>query len=135
MAAAYAAEGLDASVVAFIDDVAAVMAAASLVVCRAGAMTVAELGVLGRPALYVPLPTAADDHQRRNAEAMTARGAARWIAQSELTPDRLAAEMGALLADPEALTAMGAAAWESARPDAAGVIADELLGLAGWGEG
>lgn len=135
VAAAYAAEGLDAAVVAFIDDVAAVMAAASLVVCRAGAMTVAELGVLGRPALYVPLPTAADDHQRRNAEAMTARGAARWIAQSALTPDRLAAEMGALLADPEALTAMGAAAWESARPDAAGVIADELLGLAGWGEG
>ncbi len=133
--AAYAREGIEAEVVAFIDDVAAVMARASLVVCRAGAMTVAELGVLGRPALYVPLPTAADDHQRRNAEAMTARGAARWVAQAALTPETLAAEMGALLGAPEVLQAMGAAAWESARPDAAGVIADELLGIAGWGEG
>ncbi|MBK6534462.1 MAG: hypothetical protein IPF99_34340 [Deltaproteobacteria bacterium] len=56
-------------------------------------MTVAELGVIGRPAVYIPLPTAADDHQRKNAEAMAARGAAKWIAQGELTPERLAAEM------------------------------------------
>ncbi len=123
--------GVDAEVVAFIDDVAAVMARASLVVCRAGAMTVAELGVLGRPAIYVPLPTAADDHQRRNAEAMTARGAARWIPQSELTSERLADEILATVANPAALTTMGAAAWQSARPDAAGVIADDLLALAG----
>jgi UDP-N-acetylglucosamine--N-acetylmuramyl-(pentapeptide) pyrophosphoryl-undecaprenol N-acetylglucosamine transferase len=100
-------------------------------------MTVAELGVLGRPALYVPLPTAADDHQRRNAEAMTARGAARWIAQSDLTADApRRRDAGALLGDPEAPHAPWASqAWESARPDAAGTIADELLDLAGWGEG
>ena len=116
---------------AFIDDVATVMAQASLVVCRAGAMTVAELGVLGRPAVYIPLPTAADDHQRKNAEAMAARGAAKWIAQRELTPERLAAVMGAALRDGDGLQAMGAAAWASARPDAAGVIADGLLALAG----
>ena len=61
--------------------------------------------------------------------------AARWVAQAALTPEGLATEMGALLGAPDALQAMGAAAWESARPDAAGVIADELLGLAGWGEG
>lgn len=131
VAAAYAALGVEAEVVAFIDDVATVMADASLVVCRAGAMTVAELGVLGRPAVYIPLPTAADDHQRKNAEAMTARGASRWIAQSALTPETLADEMGRVLRDGEALQAMGAAAWASARPDAAGVIADGLLGLAG----
>jgi len=126
----YRARGLDATVTAFIDDVAAVMDRASLVVCRAGAMTVAELGVLGRPALYIPLPTAADDHQRRNAEAMTARGAARWVAQGELSASRLADEIAAVLGDPEALQVMGANAWQSARPDAAGVIADELIALA-----
>lgn len=131
VAAAYAARGEAAEVVAFIEDVATVMAQSSLVVCRAGAMTVAELGVLGRPAVYIPLPTAADDHQRKNAEAMAARGAAKWIAQGELTPERLAAEMGAVLRDGDALQAMGAAAWASARPDAAGVIADGLLALAG----
>ena len=130
VAADYAARGLDADVTPFIDDVAAVMASSSLVVCRAGAMTVAELGVLGRPAIYVPLPTAADDHQTRNAEAMAARGAARWIAQRELTADRLAAEIRAVVADSSALAAMGAAAWSSARADAAGVIADALLALA-----
>lgn len=132
VAARYAALGLDADAVAFIDDVASVMERASLVVCRAGAMTVAELGILGRPAIYIPLPTAADDHQRRNAEAMTARGAARWIAQRELTPERLAAEVSAVLSDPERLRDMGLKAWETAHPDAAGTIADALLDLAGW---
>lgn len=131
VAAAYAARGEAAEVVAFIEDVATVMAESSLVVCRAGAMTVAELGVLGRPAVYIPLPTAADDHQRKNAEAMAARGAARWVAQRALTPEGLAAEMDAVLRDAEGLQAMGAAAWASARPDAAGVIADGLLALAG----
>jgi UDP-N-acetylglucosamine--N-acetylmuramyl-(pentapeptide) pyrophosphoryl-undecaprenol N-acetylglucosamine transferase len=131
VAAAYAARGEAAEVVAFIDDVATVMAESSLVVCRAGAMTVAELGVLGRPAVYIPLPTAADDHQRKNAEAMAARGAARWVAQPALTAERLAEEIGAALRDGDALQAMGAAAWSSARPDAAGVIADALLALAG----
>lgn len=129
--ARYAALGVEAEVLGFIDDVAAAMERASLLVCRAGAMTVAELGVLGRPALYIPLPTAADDHQRKNAEAMSARGAARWIAQSALTPETLGDEMGRVLRDGDALQAMGAAAWASARPDAAGVIADGLLGLAG----
>ncbi len=127
--AEYARLGVEADVVAFIDDVAAAMERASLLVCRAGAMTVAELGVIGRAAIYVPLPTAADDHQRKNAEAMAAKGAATWIAQGELTPARLADEIERVLASPEALRAMGARAWETARPDAAGVIADELIAL------
>lgn len=131
VAAEYERRGLDAEVVAFIDDVASVLEQSSLVICRAGAMTVAELGVLGRPAIFVPLPTAADDHQRRNAEAMAARGAARWIAQSELTPSRLADEVEAVLGSRDALEAMSRAAWENARPDAAGEIADGLLELAG----
>lgn len=132
VAARYAALGLEAEVTAFIDDVASVMERASLVVCRAGAMTVAELGILGRPAIYVPLPTAADDHQRRNAEAMTARGAARWIPQPELTASRLAEEIAAVLGDPQRLREMGLKAWETAHPDAAGTIADAILDLAGW---
>ncbi|MBL8601240.1 MAG: undecaprenyldiphospho-muramoylpentapeptide beta-N-acetylglucosaminyltransferase [Myxococcales bacterium] len=132
VAAAYAARGLDVEVRAFIDDVASVMEAASLVICRAGAMTVAELGVLGKPAIYIPLPTAADDHQRKNAEAMEARGAARCLAQSALTAERLAEMAAEIIGDTEKLRAMGDAAWRSARPDAAGVIADELLTLSGW---
>jgi UDP-N-acetylglucosamine--N-acetylmuramyl-(pentapeptide) pyrophosphoryl-undecaprenol N-acetylglucosamine transferase len=111
------------------------MAQASLVVCRAGAMTVAEVGVLGRPALYIPLPTAADDHQRRNAEAQAEAGAARWLAQASATPERLADTLAELFSDREALRVMGAAAWQGARPDAAGVIADELLALARPGAG
>jgi len=129
VAADYARRDVTAHVVAFIDDVASAMEKSSLLVCRAGAMTVAELGVIGRPAVYIPLPTAADDHQRKNAEAMTAKGAARWIAQSELTAGRLADELFALLADRAALQLMGRRAWETARPDAAGTIADELLAL------
>jgi UDP-N-acetylglucosamine--N-acetylmuramyl-(pentapeptide) pyrophosphoryl-undecaprenol N-acetylglucosamine transferase len=116
----YARLGVEGNVVAFIDDVAAAMERASLLVCRAGAMTVAELGVIGRPAIYI---------QRKNAEAMSAKGASSWIAQSELTPARLADEIAKVLDDPEALRAMGARAWETARPDAAGVIADELIAL------
>jgi UDP-N-acetylglucosamine--N-acetylmuramyl-(pentapeptide) pyrophosphoryl-undecaprenol N-acetylglucosamine transferase len=128
----YAARAIDAvEVTAFIDDVADVMAQASLVVCRAGAMTVAELGVIGRPCVYIPLPTAADDHQRKNAEAMTARGAARWIPQGELSAARVADACAEILGDPELRERMGAAAWRSARPDAAGVIADALMVLAG----
>lgn len=132
VAARYAELGVEAEVVGFIEDVAAVMERASLVVCRAGAMTLAEIGVLGRPAIYVPLPTAADDHQRRNAEAMTERGAARWIAQSELSAEGLAREMRALLTDHNRLRDMGIKAWETAHPDAAGTIADALLDLASW---
>ncbi len=130
VAAEYARRGIDAEVVAFIDDVALAMERASLVVCRAGAMTVAELGVIGRPAIYVPLPTAADDHQRKNAEAMTAAGAARWIAQPDLTPARLADEVAAVLATRDVRESMSRRAWEAARPDAAGTIADELMAIA-----
>jgi UDP-N-acetylglucosamine--N-acetylmuramyl-(pentapeptide) pyrophosphoryl-undecaprenol N-acetylglucosamine transferase len=128
--AAYKALNVEANVVSFIDDIAEAMERASLVVCRAGAMTVAELGVIGRPAIYIPLPTAADDHQRKNAESMSAIGAARCVLQQDLTPERLANEMASVLSSPDTLRTMAMRAWETARPDAAGVIADELIALA-----
>jgi UDP-N-acetylglucosamine:LPS N-acetylglucosamine transferase len=101
-----------------------VLAAADLVLARAGATTVAELAVIGLPSVLVPLPIATADHQTANARALVDRGAARLVPDAELDPDRLAAELGPLLADPTALAAMGAAAHEVGRPDAAERVAD-----------
>lgn len=119
----------DVEVTAFIDDVASAMASADLVVCRAGAGTVSELCVIGRPAIYVPLPTAADDHQRKNAEAVSARGAGECLLQKDLTPESLAARVGALLDDRDALRAMGERAKEAGSPRAADLVADEILSV------
>lgn len=119
----------EVEVTAFIDDVASAMASADLVVCRSGAGTVSELCVIGRPAIYVPLPTAADDHQRKNAEAVTARGAGECLLQKDLTPDALAARIAALLSDRDALRAMGARALAAGSPRAADLVADEILSV------
>jgi UDP-N-acetylglucosamine--N-acetylmuramyl-(pentapeptide) pyrophosphoryl-undecaprenol N-acetylglucosamine transferase len=100
------------------------------VVSRAGSTTLAELAATGRPSILVPLPTATDDHQRQNALAVAAHGAARIIEQRELDGDRLAAEVLALGGDSGLLRSMGQAAGELARPDAARVIVDEVLALA-----
>jgi undecaprenyldiphospho-muramoylpentapeptide beta-N-acetylglucosaminyltransferase len=106
------------------DDMPTVLAAADLVLARAGATTVAELAVIGLPSVLVPLPIATADHQTANARALVDRGAARLVPDAALDPDRLAAELGPLLADPAALAAMGAAAHEVGRPDAAERVAD-----------
>jgi UDP-N-acetylglucosamine--N-acetylmuramyl-(pentapeptide) pyrophosphoryl-undecaprenol N-acetylglucosamine transferase len=106
-------------------------AAADLVVCRAGATTIAELTAAGRPALLVPLPTAADDHQRRNAEVLAAGGAAEIVEQRILTGALLAERIAALIGDPARLAAMSAAARRMSRPNAAGVIVDKGLSLVG----
>jgi len=106
------------------------MKSADLVVCRAGATTLAELTAAGRPSILIPLPTATDDHQRRNAEALVAQGAARMIEQRELSGDRLAAEITALAADAGARLDMSRRARSMARPDAAQVIVDKVLELA-----
>jgi UDP-N-acetylglucosamine--N-acetylmuramyl-(pentapeptide) pyrophosphoryl-undecaprenol N-acetylglucosamine transferase len=127
VARAYAERGQQAEVVAYIDDVAAAMARADLVVCRAGAGTVAELCVLGRPALFIPLPTAADDHQRKNAEAVAARGAGECLAQQDLTEAVLAARLEALLGSRATLRAMEERARQLGRPDAADRVAEDLL--------
>jgi UDP-N-acetylglucosamine--N-acetylmuramyl-(pentapeptide) pyrophosphoryl-undecaprenol N-acetylglucosamine transferase len=98
--------------------------AADLVVSRAGAMTLAELAALGRPAVLVPLPGAPADHQRRNAEAMARAGAAVVLADEDCTPARLAAVVTRLLDDPRRRAEMGAAAARLARLDATERVAE-----------
>jgi UDP-N-acetylglucosamine--N-acetylmuramyl-(pentapeptide) pyrophosphoryl-undecaprenol N-acetylglucosamine transferase len=123
--------GLEARVEPFLFAMDREMKAADLVVCRAGATTVAELTAIGRPSILVPLPTATDDHQRRNALALVREGAGLMIEQRELSGDRLAADLIALAADRERRGRMADAARRLARPDAARVIVDRVLTLAG----
>jgi UDP-N-acetylglucosamine--N-acetylmuramyl-(pentapeptide) pyrophosphoryl-undecaprenol N-acetylglucosamine transferase len=115
---------LSADVRPFLDDMPAQLAAADLVVCRAGATTLAELAAAGRPAILVPFPHAADDHQRANAEAVRDAGAARVIEDRDLHGARCATEINALAGDPSLRLRMAAAARTLARPDAAERIAD-----------
>lgn len=103
----------------FIIDMVNSFAAADLVICRAGATTCAELAAAGRGAIMVPLPTAADDHQRKNAEALERSGAAKVILQKDLTGETLTAEIRMLLGSPETMHKMGAGAKQLARADAA----------------
>jgi UDP-N-acetylglucosamine--N-acetylmuramyl-(pentapeptide) pyrophosphoryl-undecaprenol N-acetylglucosamine transferase len=106
------------------------MKEADLVVCRAGATTLAELTALGRPSILIPLPTATDDHQRKNAEALVNHGAARMIDQRSLTGDLLASEILALARNDAERASIRAAARRLARPDAAKVIVDRIVELA-----
>lgn len=117
--AAYAQRGIAAEVVAFIDDMGSAYHRADLVVCRAGATTVAELTALGKPAILVPYPFAADDHQRANASVVAARGAGLLVLDVECTGERLAREISALANDRARLRRMGEAARQLAVPDAA----------------
>jgi len=109
---------------AFFDDMPRRFAVADLIVCRAGASTLAELCAAGRPSILVPYPFAADDHQRKNAEVLQDAGAAVVIADGDLDGDRLAATIAELAADPERRRSMGLAARALARPNAASHIAD-----------
>lgn len=122
---AYAAIGLAARVEPFIDDMAVAYASADLVIARAGATTCAELSAVGLPAILVPYPYAADDHQRWNAEALVRAGAAEMILDRELTGEHLAAVVGPLLEDGARRAAMAARARALGRPDAAERVADE----------
>lgn len=133
--ARYASLGLSdrATVVPFIDDVPAALAASTLVVSRAGASTLAEICAVGRPSLLVPYPFAAADHQLRNAESLERLGAARLVQNADATPDRLAAELSRLLEDPAATARLAAAATAFGRPQAARAVAEDLLELAGLG--
>ncbi len=118
-----------AEVVPFIDDMAAAYSAASLIVCRAGATTLAELTACGRPAILIPFPFAAADHQTANAEMLAAAGAARMIRQDEVDALRLATEIGELLADREGLQRMAQRGRRLARPGAAELILNTCRGL------
>lgn len=128
--AAYRQAGLQAEVEPFLYDMGRRLRGADLVVCRAGATTLAELTAAGKPSILIPLPTATDDHQRKNAEALAANGAAEVILQSEATGERLAGRILSLAFDSGRRQAMARAAKALARPDAARVIVDRALALA-----
>ena len=121
---AYQERGLPAEVRAFIEDVPGALARADLVISRAGGNAVAELAAAGKACLLIPFPGAADQHQLANARALARAGAARLIEQKDLTPAKLVAEVGALLAAPAKLEQMERAARALGRPDAAERIAD-----------
>ncbi len=116
--------GEQPKVTAFIEDMAAAYSWADLVVCRAGALTVAELGVMGRPSLLVPLPHAIDDHQTANARSLCERGGGMLLPQKELTATALADLITGLLAEPARLISMAEAAASTALPNATGDVAD-----------
>jgi UDP-N-acetylglucosamine--N-acetylmuramyl-(pentapeptide) pyrophosphoryl-undecaprenol N-acetylglucosamine transferase len=126
--AAYAAAGVEATPLPFIDDMAQRYAEADLVVARAGATTIAELACAGVGSVLVPFPHAVDDHQTVNARFLAERGAALLIAQAELTPEGLAGRLAAL--DRTALLAMAERAREVARPDATRRVAEVCMEVA-----
>jgi UDP-N-acetylglucosamine--N-acetylmuramyl-(pentapeptide) pyrophosphoryl-undecaprenol N-acetylglucosamine transferase len=116
---------------AFLDDMPARFAEAHLVMARGGASSVAELAAAGKPSLLVPFAAAADEHQKRNAEAMVTSGAAVMLEEAELKiPGKLLETLGTLLSDQVRLARMGERARMQAHPDAAERIADRLAKLA-----
>jgi UDP-N-acetylglucosamine--N-acetylmuramyl-(pentapeptide) pyrophosphoryl-undecaprenol N-acetylglucosamine transferase len=129
----YAALGVDAVVREFITDMGAAYHGADLVVCRSGATTVAELTSLGKPAILVPYPFAADDHQRANAAVLASRGAAIMVLDRELSGARLAETIIALAQDRQRLAAMGDAARRLGVPDAAARVAATCREVVGGG--
>lgn len=129
--AAYLHSGISAELHRFIDDMPATFARADLIICRSGASTVAEVAAAGKPAIFIPFPRAADDHQLRNAEALARDGAALLIRESDLSRERLIDTVASLLGDRERLAAVGAAARAHAYPDAAARIALLAATLAG----
>jgi UDP-N-acetylglucosamine--N-acetylmuramyl-(pentapeptide) pyrophosphoryl-undecaprenol N-acetylglucosamine transferase len=124
--AAYRDAGVEASVEPFIADMAAAYAWADLVVCRAGALTLAEVCAVGVASLLVPFPQAVDDHQTKNAQYLVERGAAKLLPQSETLPARLADCLTAL-GSRDALRPMAEAARALAKPDAAARVADLVM--------
>jgi UDP-N-acetylglucosamine--N-acetylmuramyl-(pentapeptide) pyrophosphoryl-undecaprenol N-acetylglucosamine transferase len=121
--------GIEADVVPFEEDMAAAYAWADLVICRAGALTLAELAAAGVPAILVPYPHAVDDHQTRNGEAMVAAGAARLVAEGDEFVKRLGAAFEEI-GDRAQLLKMAEAARTQAKPDAARRIADICIEVA-----
>jgi UDP-N-acetylglucosamine--N-acetylmuramyl-(pentapeptide) pyrophosphoryl-undecaprenol N-acetylglucosamine transferase len=122
--AAYSAKGISAELATFFPDVADRLQVAHLVIARAGASTVAELAIAGRPSILVPLPGAIDDHQSANARALADAGGAWVVPQSGFTVDALAKHLGGLLADSAALALGAMHAKLVARPGAADALAD-----------
>ncbi len=128
---AYQRAGMEARVEAFLFEMHREMTRADVVVARAGATTLSELAAAKRPAILVPLPTATDDHQRKNAEVIARSGGAEVIEQRELTGDRIAGAILSLVGDEPRRRRMAAAMAAFSRPDAAARIADRVWQLAG----
>lgn len=128
----YAAAGIVAELAPFFADLPARLAATHLVIGRSGASTVAELATIGRPAILVPYPHAADDHQSANARAFAAAGACVVLAHADFTGAALAALLTSLFEAPRRLEAMAAAAHAAGRPDAAARLADLVAEVAGF---
>ncbi|MGO4175250.1 undecaprenyldiphospho-muramoylpentapeptide beta-N-acetylglucosaminyltransferase [Bosea sp. TAF32] len=122
--------GVKATIAPFFKDLPAQMAASQLVIARSGASTVAELSVIGRPAILVPLPGSLDQDQAANAAFLEEAGGAIRILQPELTPRRLASELSQLIARPAHLTSMAANAKSAGIPDAADRLADLVIATA-----
>ena len=129
--AAYRTARLTAVVEPFLYDMGRQLREADVVVCRAGATTLAEIAAAGKAAILIPLPTATDDHQRKNADALAARGAADVLLQADVTGQVLADRVLAIAGDRDRRARMEAAARSFARPDAAKVIVDRVTELVG----
>ena len=132
--AAYQAAGVRAHLATFFSNLPEEMAKAHLVIGRAGASTVAELTVMGRPAILVPLPHALDNDQLHNATRLAEAGGAWCIEQKELTPELLANALGRLLQSPPPAGEAAAAAKRQGRPDAVTRLADLVQQLVGTGQ-
>lgn len=127
VAGAYRAAGVEARVTAFIGDMATEYARADLIICRAGATTIAEVTACGKACLFIPFPHAVDDHQRRNAEALLKKEACFMLLEQELTGQRLAETIRELAEDPQTVIRTGERASGLARLDAATIIVDEMI--------
>jgi len=123
----YGREGFRAEAIPFIDNMAAAYHVADLIVCRAGATTVAEVTACGKPCIFIPYPYAVDDHQRRNAEALLKKGAGFMLLDRELSGESLARMIMDLIDTPERIAEAGRNAGNLARLDAARVIVDEII--------
>ncbi|MFO6463924.1 UDP-N-acetylglucosamine--N-acetylmuramyl-(pentapeptide) pyrophosphoryl-undecaprenol N-acetylglucosamine transferase [Jannaschia sp. KMU-145] len=124
VAAAYAATGMDAEIRPFFDDVPTLMAEAQLVIARAGASTIADLSIIGRPAILIPYPHAAGDHQAANARGLVEAGAAILLPERKLDATSLAAQAELILTNPDGARQMARAAMSVAVPDATTRLAD-----------
>ncbi len=124
---AYRQAGIAAEVRPFIDDMAAQYRRADLIVCRAGATTIAEVTALAKACLFIPFPYATDDHQRRNAEALLKKGACEMLLEREMSGKGLTAALTRLMDNPQQLQLIGDHAGGLARLDAARVIVDQMV--------
>jgi UDP-N-acetylglucosamine--N-acetylmuramyl-(pentapeptide) pyrophosphoryl-undecaprenol N-acetylglucosamine transferase len=123
-----------ATVRKYIDNMVEAFAEVDLVICRAGATTTAELIAAGKASVMIPFPLAADDHQRKNAEALDAAGAGKMILQQDLSAERLAEEITTLVREPEKITTMEQAARKLARGDAAAAVVEMIERLVTSGQ-